>query len=395
MKPETIASNQSTSPNSETPNDFPTFSPEQAKKLRGESFFDLDPDKYSIFSQQAGVRENPITKKMEKRTLSIHETLGLMVGRTAGTIAKISGENGETPADHVIYLDKSARPVSWLVNEFWDDFTDSEKPSESFLAIDRRRWFERMGIKLEKDEYIKDADGSSHIAGPSDVDKHFEVIKNDKELLARIRSLYIGNGIETENPDEIFRTPTVLDGKNLLIIDEVSRSGSTLYIAQLLLKAAIPELKSVNGHVFWSDNSTKNNVTGETQMGFTPVWYPQDPNDWRGRGVKDINPAYFEEQYSKNPTPENRALKYGSIVLGEPLVDPTEEPGQPSLHLRKEIHQIHEDYRAGHILPELSSKMPEKIFDQLEKWGVKFIPEDRVKNEPHAYVNLAKKRNQI
>jgi len=69
--------------------------------------------------------------------------------------------------------------------------------------------------------------------------------------LAAIRSLFIEGGIENEDPDEIMRTPTILDGKRLLIVDEVSRTGATLSIAEFLFRAAIPEASHVEGTYFW------------------------------------------------------------------------------------------------------------------------------------------------
>lgn len=382
----------------ETVDDYPEFNPDGAQEfiekesIGVEQLFKINPDDYRIFSKQGGIRPKQYGGGLEARTLSIHETLGLMVGRTAEMVSVITGEDGGTPFDHVIYLDKSARPVSWLVDEFWDDFTDSEQPSKSFLAIDRRVWLRKMGMNLLTNEYVEESNGSTHVAGPSDVDEYFGNI--DKETLARIRALYIEGGIETEDPEEIFNTPTVLDGKNLLIVDEVQRSGSTLYIAKKLLKAAIPELKSVDGHVFWTD-TTRFLDNGEQQMGLTPVWYPEDHSDWTGRGVKDINPAYFENQFNNDPTPQNRAYKFGAIVLGEPLIHPEDEPGQPSWHLREEIHRMHEDYDAGHILPQLTWKAPEKLYEEMQKRGVEFIPAAEAKSHPNSYLSLVEKRDKI
>ena len=56
---------------------------------------------------------------------------------------------------------------------------------------------------------------------------------------------------EEFDPEVIMNTPTGLEGKNITIIDEVSRSGSTLEIAKLLVSQAIPEAASVNGCTFW------------------------------------------------------------------------------------------------------------------------------------------------
>ncbi len=298
---------------------FPKFDPDTAKKLKEDVLqdkhdteqileeetdpryrFRADKRDYSIFSRQEGSIVDDVTGKESSGVLNIDETLGLMVGRTAELIATIVGESmSDIPRiDNVIYLDKSARPVSWLVNEFWDDFTEEKRPGTDYLAIDRRIWFKKVGIELEGNEEMRDPDGSLRVAKTEDFVKHFETMPDEtkKDWLARIRGLFIEGGIEDEDPDKILATPTVLDGKNLLIVDEVSRSGSTLGIAKFLMKRAIPELESVNGHVFWHDREKQ--VNGETQMGQAPVWYRHGgDNDWVGRGVKDINPSFYRAQY--------------------------------------------------------------------------------------------------
>ena len=400
-----------TAQDQDTPPSTPKFDPELAQELRKaesvqapetpETRFHVNPADYPIFSRQAGNRPNQNSGKYETRTLSIDETLGKMVGHTAETIATLIGENANIPAaDHVIYLDKSARPASWLVDEFWDDFTDAPRPDSTFLAIDRRTWLaDYCGVHLLPNEYVEEPNGTTRPASTIDFDRNFHKIP--REVLAKIRALYIKDGIEDEDVDKIFATPTILDGKNLTIVDEVSRSGATLHIAQRLLKAAIPELKSVNGHVFWHD-TLQVNQSGETQMGSTPVWYPADPSDWRGRGVKDIHPDYFAALYENKPTSINRARRFGSIVLGEPLDinDPDEEPGQLSLHLKEEIGRMHQDYQKGHILPNLPSSRSgaREVFSNMIKalndWGVEIAPLDKAVNKSRAYISLKSKRDQ-
>ena len=362
-----------------------------------ETRFSVDPENFSILKNQAGRRDRFGNGRFSTETLSINETLGLMVGRTAETIAVLTGDDPKIPAaDHVIYLDKSARPVSWMVDSFWKDFTDKKRPENSYLAIDRKKWFERAGVKLLPSEYVEEPDGSSRPARASD----FDIEKIPRETLARIRSLYIEGGIEDEDVEKIMSSPTVLDGKNIIIIDEVSRSGSTLGIAEMLISAAIPEAKSVNGHVFWSDNSSKTS-SGETQMGSTPAWYPHDKSDWRGRGVKNINPEYFERVYEENPTPKNRANRFGALVLGEPLEDPADEPGQLSWKLKSDIDRMHEEYERGHILPNLPTgsliggEVDDKICDFLEELGVEFAQPSDAKAPEKSYPRLLEKRNQL
>ena len=386
------------------------FDPERAKKLREQESrkgelplrerFSVDASDYPIFAGQCGVRYDKILKKNEERRLNIDETLGIMVGDTAETIAVINGEDERIPAaDHVIYLDKSARPVSWLVNEFWEDFADRAKPEESFLAIDRRQWFPKVGIQLEMNEQIRDENGDLRVATGIDFWRKFDELSDErkKDYLARIRGLYIEGGIESEDPDMILSTPTKLDGKNLLIVDEVSRSGSTLDIAMGLMKRAIPELNSVNGHVFWKDVSVENNETRETQMGMAPVWYPGDSSDWRGRGVKDINTDYYRRMYEAEPNKKTRAEMYGAFVLGEPLIRKEDEPGQLSWKLRDEIKEMHQDYQDGRILPNIPvfEKVADKIISKLEGLGVEFVPPEEAKGNQNVYSKLIEYRNRV
>lgn len=409
MNTEKLSPSQTVDASSDAMKSAPEFNPENAKKLRQQyaekkeqqtlrERFSVNPDDYPIFKRQEGRRYDKLLREDRERRLNIDETLGLMVGATASTIVAINGEDHDNPpSDHVIYLDKSARPVSWLVDEFWNDFSDRKQPEESFLAIDRRYWFKMVGLDINKNEYITDQSGERRVATSTDFWRGFKALPDDRQndFLARIRSLYIEGGIEKEDPETIMATPTKLDGKNLMIIDEVSRSGATLDIAVGLLRRAIPKLKNVGRHVFWSDNS-KQTDSGETQMGMTPVWYPHDHSDWRGRGVKDINPEYYRVQYDNNPNNKTRAEYYGSIVLGEPLLRKEDEPGQLSWKLKDEMIKMHQDYTDGHILPnfpEYDTKVFDKMYDKLSDLGVEFVPDPDSKRNPNSYNNLADYRN--
>lgn len=410
--------------------EFPEFNPENARKLQEEARdtveveetdpryrFRVDRKDYPLFSRQMGDVVDEVTGATGKGVLSIDETLGLMVGRTAELIGTLNGEGTDfgPKIDHVVYLDKSARPVSWMVDEFWDDFSSAERPEKDFLAIDRRIWFKKVGIELEPNEYIREADGSSRPAVAGDFIKAFKEMPEEVRLdwLARIRSLFIADGIEDEDPQKILSTPTVLDGKNVLIVDEVSRSGSTLGIASYLLDQAInygkdekdaSRLKSLDGFVFWQDGTKQvqsGNGTTETQMGEPPVWYRHGgQDDWIGRGVKDIDPQFYLNEYMANPNNHTRALNYGSFVLGVPMSekDLDEEPGQVSRELASEMKRMRHDYEKGHILPTLPSRAPmgeayDKMETKLHEWGVVTGPEEKIKSNPNNYWKLARIRN--
>ena len=415
-----------------TPNDtdYPKFDPENARKLQEETKntaeveetdpryrFRVDRKDYPLFSRQMGDVVDEVTGATGKGILSIDETLGLMVGRTAELIGTLNGEteNFGPKIDHVIYLDKSARPVSWMVDEFWDDFSSAERPKKDYLAIDRHVWFDKVGIELKMNEYIEEPDGSERVATANDFKKAFEGMSDNDRLdwLARIRGLFIADGIEDEDPEKILSTPTVLDGKNVLLVDEVSRSGSTLGIASYLLEQAINygkdkndpnRLKSLSGFVFWEDGTRQvnsGNGAGETQMGEPPVWYRRGgQNDWIGRGVKDIDPRFYLNEYMANPNNHTRALNYGSFVLGVPMSerDLDEEPGQVSRELANEMKKMHNDYEKGHILPTIPYRAPmgeafDKMEAKLHEWGVVTGPEDKIKNNPNSYHKLIRIRN--
>lgn len=344
---------------------------EPAKRYR------VDPEKFPIFSQQ-GEYGPKWGDGSEYQPLD--ETMARYVQATADTIAVIAGEDEgfndkKIPAaDHVIYLDKSARPVSWLVNVFWDEFSDKKRPDHSYLAIDRKEWFGRTDTPVEPGQYIREPNDELRLA----TFKDFRKENVTREHLARIRALFVPGGINTEDIDEIMRTPTRLNGKNITIIDEVSRSGSTLEIAKYLVSQAIPEAAGVNGYAFWHAGVQYDDKTGQTRMRSAPVWYDVASN--YGRGIGDVDEAYFQERYEKYPNPKTRAQKFGSFALGS-FVDLADEPGNRSRELAREIKNMRKEWDAGHIFmfrPEHYSW--EKWQDHLRSQGVQFAPAE--KNRP-------------
>ena len=90
-------------------------------------------------------------RKMVNERININENIIHYVQDTALLISVIDGRLSEGIAyDHVVYLDKSARPVSWLVNMFWNELalkdsnsTAVKKPKHSYINIDRSPWFRK------------------------------------------------------------------------------------------------------------------------------------------------------------------------------------------------------------------------------------------------------------
>lgn len=343
--------------------------------------FHVNPKDFPIFSKQSEKSE----KWNEDKRLPIDETLGRYVKATADCIAVLTGEDeGDDTsseklpaADHIIYLDKSARPVSWLNNVFWDSFTDKPRPKHSYLAIDRIEWFRRTDTPVDAYGYVKDANGeTSHLAS---FEEDFIKENVTDEDIARIRALYIPGGIGEDIDDnnidveKIMNTPTNLKGKNITIIDEVAHSGSTLKIAAYLVSRAIPEAASVNGYTFWNAGTQVSADGEQHQMRSAPVWY--DKNSRLGRGIGDVNEDFFAKRYEQYPTRKTRAQKIGSFVLGE-FVDLSREPGGKSRELAKEIKLMRKEWDKGHIMmskPEHYST--EKWMERLESQGVEFVPQ--------------------
>ena len=342
-------------------------------------FSNIDKSDFPIFSKQAiyyGSIENH-----EDHTINIDEACSKFVGETIRAIDAIED------SDLVIYLDKSARPASWFVNEFWEEFSDKDRPAEANLAIDRMQWFRWAGVPVDANGNIND-NGTVRKAVFRDFEDAIKERKPDDydATIANIRALFIPGGVETEKPEEIMQTPTGLESKKITIVDEVKNSGSTLDIAKWLINQAINrengENNNIKAHTFWHlpELRSERDPSKEPQMNHAPVWYdPAKHDDWSGRGVLDINTGYFENNYQTHPDSYTFAQKLGSIVLGEPMnID--EEPGQKSWQLQEEIREMHKEYRKGHILPNLayinSEAIQDRVIEYLEQFGVIFAGEN-------------------
>ncbi len=325
--------------------------------------YSADPNDFPLFSLQTehtryGGEETRVQRPLDA-TLSEYVTRAAGLVKTlAGDAYAMSGAEKLPAADHVIYLDKSARPVSWLVDEFWQDFaSDIDKPTQSFLAIDRSPWLNHAGQKVDPDGRYIDGERAGELAHYDDFERGITAImeahpERVKEELAKVRALYIEGGIDSEDPDAIMNTPTVLDGKNITIVDEVQRTGTTSGIAKWLLEHAIPEARSVNFVGFWHPVALKSPDGKDTMISSVPVWYSAARIS--GRGVAEIRPEYYEEQFSADPTPVNRARKFSAELLGTPFNPESEQImdarfSSPSLELRKEVSTLHDYYEKGRV----------------------------------------------
>lgn len=277
------------------------------------------------------------------------------------------------PPASVVYLDKSARPVAWLVRSLWpllarepgtpyEQGKVPQRPREYFLNIDKVEWLHYMGVPTK---YIEDA--------PEEL---IDIDKVDKEHLTRIRAHFSTEKITEDNLDEAWSHPTRLDGQHVMIVDEVMSSGQTLRIAQRLLTSAIPE--AVFSGQFWAKpgrvplNKGIPDQEGKLQFQreWVPVWYSKDVES--GRGVGDRNHEWPEIlARTGNSVPEY--TKIGRYILSTPPHDPlsyARRGDQAAEELRTDIKKLALELEQHKILYRPSSERPsvtEEEFQAIEE----------------------------
>lgn len=263
----------------------------------------------------------------------------------------------EGPCDAAIYLDKSARPVRALVNEFWDAFSNEKSaPSASFLNIDKIDYLYHMGYTDSeiKERYIP----------PEEID-----IKNIPANLlkiraAQIRSLYLEDSSKlpdveqlilsvehgskpTELLDTIWELPTKLDSLHVAIVDEVKSSAATLTIADQLLKISFPDTDFEP--LFWQTPATHQYMTtlsdGRTitQIADTekPLWYDNRTSAGRG-GIGNINPA-------KALLSKDARVRIGAHIIGRPYREENNHPDVLGVGFRKDFKELRRRFNEGYI----------------------------------------------
>lgn len=203
-------------------------------------------------------------------------------------MAEDSRNAGTTP--NLIFLDKSARPISQLFRTIWDSMhkEESSKPNHGFLHVDRELWPELF----EKDE-----------AGI--LETTLEGIKN------RIISLERGRQALSEIRDNFgFRDSGYFDGRGLdeksevIVVDEINSSGATLYIASAMMELAFPGLK-VKSHVWMPARIVNFSMGPGTFQRQMPLWYSDISSD--GRGIGELERGKLVTSSPYNAEGENVA----------------------------------------------------------------------------------------
>jgi hypothetical protein len=183
---------------------------------------------------------------------------------SAQNFESVDGE--QHPADIVVFLDKSARPLYWLMKDLWPLLAKPAEgapagqipimPQVRFVNIDRLPW--------RRDRSLSILEHSDNMAEPS------------AEDIQGLRAIFTRR--PPKDSETISDVPTDLDGKRVLIVDEVNDSGDTIYVAKVLLSKAFPAAQ-FRTHAWM--NRFKFGPSGEKQVLERPIWYSEKPKDGR------------------------------------------------------------------------------------------------------------------
>lgn len=243
--------------------------------------------------------------------------------------------------DVVIYLDKSARPVEWLVHELWGQLAPPNKPDGSayqepdrkFINIDREQWGAIVGRSED---------------GPIDVSSIPE------ERIDELRKIFSPIGkihdMSQKAPDE-----SMFSGKKIMVVDEVNNSGDTLRIAHRILERAFPDASDIQS-VRWMDGQVKRDKKGVGRSTKAPVWYKQD--EVKGRLVGDRNLGRSERADS---TRQRAGMYWLSTRFEELDLD--------GIQLRRETRQLAKDLRNHRVLyrPSHWSSEIDPVADRIQR----------------------------
>lgn len=257
----------------------------------------------------------------------------------------------EQETDVAIFLDKSARPVAWMVHALWDqlaprhpDGTVYPEPAIKFLNIDREQWTAITG----NDE-----------TGRMNVD---EIPADRIEELQKVMTPI--NEIASE--DGPAPAKSLLSGKNIMVVDEISVSRQTLNLSERIIKRAFPDA-SVVAAPWMEGQPTRNSESGQMISKNNPVWYSDKKTT--GRGVANRDTTRAAQLHSAR----SRIGKYWLSV-------PFREPDTEGIQLRRETRQMARDLQEHRILYRPSSWRPEieSIDERIER--INGISPDQYKN---------------
>lgn len=217
--------------------------------------------------------------------------------------------------DHLIFLDKSARPVAWMMKELWPVLAEADEngeippmPDVSFLNIDREQW--------------------EPIVGRSEDAAGMNIDNIPEKEIQNLRSVF---GAERENG-------SVLKNKNVMLVDEVQVSGDTLRLARGVLNRAFGDEANIDGAHWMMPHIKTDPKSGARYNAELPVWYSD--TSVLGRGVAN-------RDSTKSRQSPSRVQRVGANWLSSRFREGPDEKGN---QLRKEAKMLAREV-ADRVLP--------------------------------------------
>jgi hypothetical protein len=245
--------------------------------------------------------------------------------------------------DAAIFLDKSARPVAWLVKVLWPILApvnpktgeQFKLPDIHFLNIDREQW----GAILGRSE---DSEGGIDIKRlPS------ERLKELRQIFAPVISF------SKESDKSLFTD------KKVMVIDELRQSGDTLDMAKKILEQAFPDAAEIKG-AYWMYGRVKRDPVSGAMVGTeAPVWYSDTEITGRLVANRDVR---------KSLESNSLRQRIGRYWLSTNF----RRPDLKGRQLKQEVKWLSEDLRAHRLIyaPSLlwdSLDSPESIAERIRR----------------------------
>jgi len=194
-------------------------------------------------------------------------------------------------------------------------------------------------------------------------DFRLQDVEDRRKRISAFRAQYVIGEIPRENWQQaVWKMPTSLDGRHLLIVDEMKSSGSTLGIAKQLLTAAVPDIAGVTGAYFWEYSTCQisdSDGTTRLQMADSVVWYNpgEDTAGKMGRIIGDPFLPYYEalDRQNRNDASFRKLLGARDFIGAPFILEELKEhpdrivPNDPSVYLDdEEGRMLKEDIRHLH-----------------------------------------------
>ncbi len=153
--------------------------------------------------------------------------------------------------DTVVFLDRSARPLSWLMRERWR-LSDSDKPMPEMKFVN-------IGLATSVHPGSRDLTipgGGAYYPYPSSSSRQDFVRKkmmsnqwlSPEDVPTRWSEGLLDHEDEVQELEDVFGSN--LDGKRVLVVDEMVNTGKNLLTAVSLFSLMFPKLKEVQGTAF-------------------------------------------------------------------------------------------------------------------------------------------------